>query len=188
MPSLFWADGWGDISQAADPQLAVLEMGAGYGQWQWSIPPAQPPGPGLYGHGAALLPGNVMMVYGGYSISLPSDKPKMRPRQTGSGGHSPMFLNLTTLTWSDTYTNPASSGALSSGSNTSPSQPSNDRTIGLALGLGLGILLIIAVVALIIWVRRRQKRRQRNRDKAVRALAQDHGHFPESGRSRNAGA
>ena len=52
----------------------VIVIGAGYGgegDWRWAVPEAQPGGGGIYGHGAALLPGNVMMVYGGYNISTP---------------------------------------------------------------------------------------------------------------------
>lgn len=64
--------GWvGDVTQSADPQLAVLELGQGYGgsgHWQWSVPsqtgPGLEAGTGIYGHGATMLPGDVMMVVG----------------------------------------------------------------------------------------------------------------------------
>src|SRR3569833_1341907 len=173
--------GWvGDVSQAAEPQLAVLEMGAGYGQWRWSIPAAQPSGPGVYGHGAALLPGNVMMVYGGYSIS--SSATKLKKRQAGSGSSStpPMFFNLTSLTWAESYTNPiGQTGGNSDGGGGDSSSPtsSKDRPHGLGLGLGLGIPIVLAIAALLIYYHRRRKRQQRNRDEAVRALAQDHQQF-----------
>ncbi len=168
--------GWvGDVTQPADPQLAVLEMGgAAYGGWKWSIPAAQPAGPGIYGHGAALLPGNVMMVYGGYNIS-PTSKLKMRPRQGADGGSTTaLFLNLTTLAWSDTYTNP---GYTSGPSSNASSPPSDTSSVGLGVGIGAGVLLVIILAGLIFCLRHRYKTRQHRRDEAVRDLAQDHGHF-----------
>jgi len=165
--------GWvGDVSQAADPQLAVLEMGAGYGQWEWSIPTAQPPGQGFYGHGAALLPGNVMMVYGGYAVSPAASR--LKSRQAGAANGAPMFLNLTTLTWTDTYTNPGFVGQTVE-TDTAPSSPS--RNIGLGVGLGVGIPLLIAVVAFGLYWHRRRKSHQRNRDETVNSLVQDNSRF-----------
>ena len=56
--------GWvGDVDTPADPQLAVLEMSSAYSEWKWTIPEKQPSGGGVYGHGAALVEGNIMMVY-----------------------------------------------------------------------------------------------------------------------------
>ncbi|KAL8408208.1 hypothetical protein RB594_006849 [Gaeumannomyces avenae] len=164
--------GWvGDTSQAAEPQLAVIEIGEDFDKWRWKIPSAQPKGPGIFGHGATLLPGNVMMVYGGYGVS-PLTKSKLKKRQMG--GNAPMFLNLTSMTWSGDYTNPSYDG--SSGTGTGPgsseSTPSNNsRDLGLGIGLGVGISGAVAiVVGIMCW--RRHKRNYR-RDSAVRALAQD---------------
>ncbi|KAL8382384.1 hypothetical protein RB595_006256 [Gaeumannomyces hyphopodioides] len=164
--------GWvGDTSQAAEPQLAIIEMGEDFDKWRWKIPSAQPEGPGIFGHGATLLPGNVMMVYGGYSVS-PLTKSKLKKRQTG--GNAPMFLNLTSMTWSGDYTNPSYDG--SSGTGAGPgspesTSPNHSRDIGLGVGLGVGIGGVVAiVVGIMCW--RRHKRNHR-RDSAVRALAQD---------------
>ncbi|KAI0485277.1 hypothetical protein GGR56DRAFT_681459 [Xylariaceae sp. FL0804] len=163
--------GWvGDQSQAASPQLAVLEIGAGYGgqgDWQWLIPDEQPSGGGIYGHGAALLPGNVMMVYGGYSISSTGSKSR---RQTTEA--TPSFLNLTSLTFSDEYTNPSYAAANSSGGSKGGKSRLKMR-LGLGLGLGLGLAALIA--ALIAWMcwRHRLGHRRQAREAAIRDLAQD---------------
>lgn len=165
--------GWvGDFTQAATPQLAILEMGDSFDDWQWSIPTSQPSGPGIYGHGATLLPGNVMMVYGGYSISSTSSD-KAKRGQEGSGTEVPMFLNLTSMTWTDDYTNPASTegGVVDS---TVPSAGNSKSTqIGLGVGLGLGIPLVIAAILLWMWYRRHVKRERDFRDEVVRNLSQD---------------
>ncbi|KAK7750389.1 hypothetical protein SLS62_007688 [Diatrype stigma] len=189
--SLVVLGGWvGDTTQAASPQLAVLEIGAGYGgdgDWQWSVPPeeAQPSGPGIYGHGAALLPGNVMMVYGGYSIEGSSSGSKAKRQQSSN---IPMFLNLTSLTWSDDYTNPSSTttgGTPSSPDNSNDSDQEGEeeeedkkKRLGFGLGLGLGLAAIIAAVLIYLWYRRRLRLHRRTiRNSALQALAQDDSHF-----------
>ena len=183
--------GWvGDLGQAAEPQLAVLHIGADYGgdgDWRWSVPAdAQPPGPGLYGHGAALLPGNVMLVYGGYSIS-PSGSSKARKRQgvDGGSGGVPMFLNLTSMTWTDDYTNPLSRNAHGNGSGgqemdsdgSEDTSEDQKKRLGFGLGLGLGVLAILAGVLAWLFYRRRQRHRRTIRNSALQALAQDTSHF-----------
>jgi hypothetical protein len=176
--------GWvGDLSQAATPQLVILEMGASQTDWQWSIPELQPTGPGIYGHGAVLLPGNVMMVYGGYTTSSAAKR---------ATDKQPMFLNLTSLTWSNEYTNPSppsstassptgsstgASSASTSASTGSGSGQSHTSKLGLGLGLGIGIPLLLVLIALAIWFRRRQRQRRLRREEVVRGLAQDAGRF-----------
>ncbi|CAK7222559.1 hypothetical protein SBRCBS47491_004904 [Sporothrix bragantina] len=174
--SLIILGGWvGDVGQAADPQLAVLQMGPDYGQWQWSIPSTQPSGSGIYGHGAALLPGNVMMVYGGYNISSSSSSAKLIRRQSSFGGNSLMFYNLTSLSWSADYTNPSYDA--SSASPSMPKSSTSTSKIGLGVGLGLGIPLAILIIVLLVRSCRRRTRQKRRRNEAVRALAQDHHQF-----------
>ncbi|EFX05404.1 hypothetical protein CMQ_3473 [Grosmannia clavigera kw1407] len=183
--------GWvGDVGQAADPQLAVLNMGATYENWQWSVPSTQPSGGGRYGHGAVLLPGNVMMVYGGYNISSSNEGSSSRlVRRDGSSSLS--FFNLTSLAWTEEYTNPTyssaasstSSSSSSSSSSTSSSSSSSSPTsstsakIGLGIGLGLGLPLVFLVLFCCcrsLWRRHLQRRR---RIDAVNTLAQDHNQF-----------
>ncbi|KAI0840892.1 hypothetical protein F5Y06DRAFT_232602 [Hypoxylon sp. FL0890] len=173
--SLVVLGGWvGDLTQAASPQLAILQIGASYGgngDWQWVVPDAQPAGPGIYGHGAALLPGNVMMVYGGYTISSSETKTKRQ----GSSGGVPMFLNLTSMSWTNQYTNPQYA---ETGQSTTSTGAGNDaeKRLGLGLGLGLGITAIIIAISF-YFVYRRRLRHKHIRESAIRALAQDTSRF-----------
>jgi hypothetical protein len=178
--------GWvGNISQAASPQLAILEIGETFKGWRWSIPAQQPAGPAVYGHGAALLPGNVMMTYGGYEISTSNSKVKRL-----SSTSTAKFLNLTSLTWSSTYTNPihatnpqgpsSTGGGPGSGSSSnsgSSNNASNNLGIGLGVGLGVGVPLIIALVVAYFCYKRYMKGKRNRRDETIRALAQDTSHF-----------
>ncbi|KAI1132495.1 hypothetical protein F5Y10DRAFT_231262 [Nemania abortiva] len=168
--------GWvGDLTQAAYPQLAVLQIGSDYGgagDWQWIIPDSQPSGDGIYGHGAALLPGNVMMVYGGHTI--PSSGSKTRREASAA---TATFLNLTSMTWADSYTNPSYTEGSAEGS-TSGTSSSQQRKLGLGvgLGLGLGFLVVLALLAYLFY-RKRQRDRRTVPDAAIRALAQDNSRF-----------
>ncbi|RYP71410.1 hypothetical protein DL771_004777 [Monosporascus sp. 5C6A] len=171
--------GWvGDLTQAASPQLAVLEIGAGYGgedDWQWTVPETQPSGPGIYGHGAALLPGNVMMVYGGYSISSSGSKAKGR---RAGGGDGLMFLNLTTMTWTDDYTNPSyAAGGGETPSETADTEADRKKRLGFGLGLGLGLAAIVGAILVYLWYRRRLQHKRTIRNSQLQALAQDNSHF-----------
>ncbi|KAI1386332.1 uncharacterized protein F4822DRAFT_409683 [Hypoxylon trugodes] len=172
--SLVIFGGWvGDLTQAASPQLAVLQIGASYGgngDWQWAVPNKQPSGSGIYGHGAALLPGNVMMVYGGYSISSSGASSKRQENGT------PMFLNLTSMSWTDSYTNPTYTKTSDSG-NSSSTDDDTKKRLGLGLGLGLGIAAIVAAFIIYFLYRRRLRHKRTIRESAIRALAQDTSRF-----------
>ncbi|KKY37535.1 hypothetical protein UCDDA912_g02424 [Diaporthe ampelina] len=166
--------GWvGNTSQAAEPQLAVLQMsGSEFGEWTWSVPDEQPlsSGEGIYGHGAALLPGNVMMVSGGYAISPGSSGSGLGKRDTVgvAGGQLQMFFNVTSLTWSDSYTNPTFASTGSQGG-TAPSTSPYRLGLGLGLGLGIPVLLLVLATCFFCW-RRRQRLRHQARDEHVRNL------------------
>ncbi|KAL1841604.1 hypothetical protein VTK73DRAFT_3437 [Phialemonium thermophilum] len=182
--SLVVLGGWvGDLTQAASPQLIVLQMGDSFDDWQWSVPRQQPPGPARYGHGAVLLPGNVMMVYGGSEISSTgsSSSSSSSSRRRRAASHaSPTFLNLTSMIWTDEYSNPLSSSA-SKGHHHANSQDDNkhgsQEKIGLGVGLGLGIPLLIAALALVWYCRKRAKNKRVYRDEVVRNLSQDASRF-----------
>jgi hypothetical protein len=171
--------GWvGDTQTAASPQLAILEIGAGYGgngDWLWSVPAIQPSGSGVYGHGAVLLPGNIMMIYGGYSISSSGATSK---RQAATSTNVPMFLNLTSMSWSGDYVNPNFAAIAGQLEDTS-SDPSEDakRRLGLGLGLGLGFGAILAAVAVYIVCHWHKRHKYSAREKVIRSLAQGSGHF-----------
>ncbi|KAG0646924.1 hypothetical protein D0Z07_6104 [Hyphodiscus hymeniophilus] len=161
--------GWvGDVTQAADPQLAVLNVASGFGgtgDWSWSIPIEQPSS-GMYGHGAVMLPGNTMMVLGGYNISSSTST----KRDTNSGTQI-LFFNMTSMSWISNYTNPT---YVATNSNTASSSPSNSnaKKIGLGAGLGVGFAAIIGALILFFWYSRRLKRkRTEEREKAINSLS-----------------
>ncbi|KAG9228538.1 hypothetical protein BJ875DRAFT_389192 [Amylocarpus encephaloides] len=162
--------GWvGGTSQAADPQLVVLSVGTGFGgtgNWKWTIPDVQPTGSGIYGHGAVMLPGNVMMVLGGYNISVSTTRKRAMPAVGAS------FFNATSLEWVSSYTNPSSLASPRSDASKSGSSSITKR-LGLGLGLGLGLAALIAAIAIYCCYRQRLKRRRHeDREKDLNALSQ----------------
>ncbi|KJZ72978.1 hypothetical protein HIM_07550 [Hirsutella minnesotensis 3608] len=169
--------GWvGNVSIPAQPQLAVLEMNQTYSSWRWKIPDEQPEGNGIYGHGAAMLPGNVMMVYGGWETQSGSGKAK---RQEAAS--IPRFLNLTSMAWLTSYQNP--NIGLRDNTRDAPDAESNssfDKRLGLGIGLGLGVAALLGLIfSVCMWQRRKRKQKQ-VRDEAIRIMAEDAKHFIDS--------
>lgn len=160
--------GWvGDVDQAADPQLAILNLGSGFGgdgDWQWSVPKNQPSTASIYGHGAVMLPGNVMMVMGGYEISSGNSK-----RQAGT--NQATFYNATSMSWISEYTNPNYLAAIASKKANVSSAANTSRKIGLSVGLGLGLAAIIAALLVFFWYSRQLKKRRQTREKDLSALS-----------------
>ena len=169
--------GWvGDVTTPASPQLAILQLGEDYGgtgDWQWTIPEQKgagpPDGAGLYGHGAVMLPGEVVMVVGGFSTSSQDGS-----SSTSSGSAqntAAYFFNVTSSTWLSMYTNPAvgslQSNTPSNGSGTS----STARNAGLGAGLGVGLAALGGLLVLYLCYRHRVKRRKSAREKDLRELA-----------------
>lgn len=146
--------GWvGDVTSPAEPQVAVLNVGVGYGgsqSWSWSNSSAAPPpiGEGVYGHGAVMLPGDVMMVSGGYNIQNPGSRRKKRAAEQLNT--QSLFFNVTSNQWIDLYEPPPTSQAEPQGSSSGllRTQP---QKVGLGVGLTLG-LLAVALAVLIGWL------------------------------------
>ena len=162
--------GWvGDISQAADPQLAILNVASGFGgagDWSWSVPNEQPAGAGIYGHGAVMLPGNVMMVLGGHNISSSTATKSDTISET-----QVLFFNTTSMSWLSNYTNPAYVAATSKPSSSS-SFNSNAKKTGLGAGLGIGFAAITGALVLYLWYSRRLKhRRHEEMEKTISSLS-----------------
>ncbi|WZH42838.1 uncharacterized protein QYS62_003834 [Fusarium acuminatum] len=178
--------GWvGDVNTPAEPQLAILEMSEIYSGWQWKIPDEQPNFSGIYGHGAAVLPGNMLMVYGGWESSTSSSR--LFRRQASSG--TLRFYNITSGSWGSSYTNPLSESSSSDDNNDDApmdnGKGSNAKRLGLGLGLGFGIAALIGlIIGALCWYKKR-KRHISDRDQAVRALSQDpnyyNSEYPEMG-------
>lgn len=197
--------GWvGGVGTAAEPQLAVVNIGAAFGDWKWEVPVGggqQAGGGGVYGHGAVLLPGNVMMVYGGRSIS--------GGKKGKRAGEGVKFFDINKMAWAEGYTPPAagsgsggaggkagtnpdgtpksgsgtpnSPGGGTSGSGSSGSSPDgtsstssekNNLPLTLGLTLGLGLPLLLAALLAIACLVRRRSRRRAQRDEALSNLAQ----------------
>lgn len=177
--------GWvGDVSTPAEPQLAILEIGQGYGgmgDWSWTAPTSSnsplKSGQGIYGHGAAMLEGGVMLVSGGYSISASSAKIRRKDVQAEN---TQMFLfNVTSSSFVSTYTNPVSSNSvdtidhkISSGALRTTSQ-----RVGLGAGLVLGFAALAGIVVVYIFYSRRLRQKRAIREKELRELALGAEHY-----------
>ena len=174
---VFVFGGWvGDLTQPADPQLAVLELGEGYGgsgDWQWSIPSQTgaglPSGAGIYGHGATMLPGDVMLVVGGYQI--PASGGSRRKRANPPLSSTTYLFNTTSNTWITGYSRANVSAGHPPPKGASADIDTAAKRAGLGAGLTLGILAIIAVIATYFWYNRRLKRRRAARENELRNLA-----------------
>ncbi|KAL9001177.1 MAG: hypothetical protein Q9169_000361 [Polycauliona sp. 2 TL-2023] len=174
--SIVMYGGWvGDINTAAHPQLAILKFGAGYGgegSWQWTLPPQSGtdigPDVGLYGHGAVMLPGNVMMVVGGYSI--PDRGGPMNKRADNQQSDSNYFFNATSSTWIGQYVHPAAeAGHPTTAKPTSQSTAATKRA-GLGAGLAFGVIALVAIVVLYFWYTRRLQRKKDSHEEDLRNL------------------
>ncbi len=171
--------GWvGDVSTPAEPQLAILEIGQGYGgvgDWKWTVPSTTDSpmngGRGIYGHAAAMLEGGVMLVYGGYSI--PASSAKVR-RQNVQASNPQMFLfNTTSSSFVSTYTNPSASQPSIYVGNTSSTGAlrTTSQKVGLGAGLVLGFAALAGIVTVYIFYSRRLRQKRSVREKELRELA-----------------
>ena len=175
--SIILFGGWvGDVNTPAQPQLAVLELGAGYGgsgDWKWHVPHQSGPGlsrgSGIYGHGAILLPGDIMMVYGGYEIAAPSSRRMKRDAQ--SGNSRVLFYNTTSDSWLDSYTPPT--GLYHGSANQSGPLSSKSQKVGLGTGLGIGAVLLVSLLAFYFWYSKRLQRARETRERALLTYSSD---------------
>lgn len=173
--------GWvGNTSVPAHPQLAILDLGAeyaGYGEWSWRVPSMEDSGmaegTGIYGHGATMLPGGVMMISGGYHMSGSSKRSTVGPQSNAQ-----VYLyNVTSGSWASSYTNPKAVSPQEAAPKASSSS-STARKAGLGAGLGLGIP-VVAGTAFFIWYffRRHRVRRARHKELRKLALSAERDHF-----------
>jgi hypothetical protein len=166
--------GWvGDMATPAQPQFAVLNVAGGYGgkgDWQWTVPSTTgvglPKNTGLYGHGAAMLPGSVLMITGGYSIPAPSTQQR---RATPTANTQAYFLNVTSYTWTTEYSPPSKEPQ--SESSKSGLLSTTGQKAGLGVGIGIGLAAVCGLFAFYMWYTRRLKRQRELREKQLQDLS-----------------
>ncbi|KAL6234701.1 hypothetical protein BDW75DRAFT_211749 [Aspergillus navahoensis] len=168
--------GWVDnTSVAATPQLVILEIGGGFsgsGEWTWSVP-SMSGGPeefgvyGLYGHGATMLPGGVMMIAGGYQISQLSKR-----SGTGPELNSQVYLyDVASGTWASSYENPYfDANAETAGGSSSSNKSRTSLKAGLGVGIGIGVPAA-AGLGLFFFYLCRRRGVHRTRESEIRKLA-----------------
>ncbi|KAI9688493.1 MAG: hypothetical protein M1822_001442 [Bathelium mastoideum] len=165
--------GWvGDINTPAQPQLAILNAGEGYGgsgSWSWTVPQQSgdglASGTGIYGHDAILLPGDVMMVVGGSQIT-PSGSSRAK-RQAST--LDIMFFNTSSNTWSTDYAPPPAVNPDSNaqGESLGPLTTTSQKA-GLGAGLGVGAIAVACLAIFYWWFARRLKRKREEKEREMR--------------------
>ncbi|TKA27143.1 hypothetical protein B0A50_04480 [Salinomyces thailandicus] len=168
--SVIMFGGWvGGVETPAQPQLAVLEFASGYGgsgDWTWNAISTSDsplaPGEGVYGHGAAMLPGGIMMVVGGHPIA--SSSGTRSKRETSADGTQIWLYNTTSKQWIDSYDPPVLNAPAA---NSADSGSSHAQAVGLGTGLGIGGAFLVALVAFYFWYSKRVKRARENRGQAL---------------------
>jgi len=159
--------GWvGDVATAADPQLVILEVGRGYGgtgDWSWSIPSASgfslASGAGIYGHGAVILPGNIMMVVGGYSIPANTSSRVKKADQTSNTRN--LFYNVSSNSWVSFYGPVSAYGTPAAEAAASGALATSSQKAGLGAGLAFGLLALL-LASLAGWIYSRRLKRKRS--------------------------
>ncbi|KAJ5130091.1 uncharacterized protein N7515_006130 [Penicillium bovifimosum] len=177
--------GWvGNETVPADPQFAVLDLAEGLGganDWTWMTPSSEglgiPEGAGIFGHGAAMLPGGVMMIHGGYSIPKSSSKRASMTAQSNSQVH---LYNVTSNSWITSYRNPAAKSSIAPATHNHKLSSSQKAGIGVSLGIGLPAIIVIALCT---WNYHRKRRVKSKRDSQLRelALGAERAHFWDQG-------
>ncbi|KAL4868816.1 hypothetical protein BDV12DRAFT_169094 [Aspergillus spectabilis] len=174
--------GWvGNTTVAANPQLVILDIGGGFvgsGELSWRVPSTNggPEDWGIYGHGATMLPGGVMMIAGGYEMSQLTKRSGSSPQP-----NSQIYLyDIALDTWSPSYKNPFfnPTAGTADGSFTTNESSSSSRKTGLGVGIGLGVPAAAGLGVFIFYVyRRRIVRRSRNNEIRKLALGAQRAHF-----------
>ena len=167
---IFVLGGWiGDVNTPAEPPLLILEVGEGFGgtgDWQWTVPGLASGGPsGLFGHAIAMLPGDILMVTGGYTIPS-SGSGKTRKRADVTPNTATYFFNTSANAWISKYQNPEANMDRTPNPTNSGSSSLGFK-LGIGIGLGLGLTLLILLIGGIFLCRRRLRRRRQERDRRV---------------------
>ncbi|KAF2742557.1 hypothetical protein M011DRAFT_412390 [Sporormia fimetaria CBS 119925] len=167
--------GWiGDINTPANPQLAVLNIGQGFGgtgDWEWTVPVTSgdglPGDAGLYGHGAVMLPGGVMMVTGGYSMQASNSR---RRRRSVVPNSKTLFYNITSDTFVTDYVAPQEDASGASPAKSGPLATTSQRA-GLGAGLGIGMAAVLTLLLFYLWYTSKLKKQRYEREKQLHELS-----------------
>lgn len=169
--------GWvGDVDTPAQPQLAVLRFGVGFGGrggWTWTVPEQSNSSlgesEGIYGHGATMLPGGIMMIVGGYSIqSGPSEKTR---RSSSTFNDKVMLFNTTSNSWIESYKQPV--GAAQQEEQKPGALSKNSQKAGLGVGLAFGVLLLVGLIIFYFWYIRKLRRERELHTRLIQSRASD---------------
>lgn len=144
--------GWvGDVSTPAEPQIAVLDIGVGYGgtgAWTWTTPTTLnspfAAGSGIYGHGAVMLPGNVLLVTGGYNIASSSTSRLKRQTASATPNLQNYFYNITSSSWIAEYDAKTAAASI-------PGTTNTDRASSGKAAEIIGPVVAIAIVLVACW-------------------------------------
>lgn len=173
--------GWvGNTSIPAEPQLVILEVGEDYGgsgDWSWTVPEqldsegGLEEGAGIFGHGAAILPGDILFIAGGYNIPLSSSKRSTSEPSLNTGS---LMFNISSNQWVTSYKNPEKTDSKSNSSDSESESGGPLSTSGQKVGLGVGVgvgALAAALLVILLFYSRRNRAHQREREQALRDLA-----------------
>ncbi|KAK3984071.1 hypothetical protein QBC44DRAFT_253711 [Cladorrhinum sp. PSN332] len=117
--------------------MGVLKVGVGGEGWEWEDLGNKGKGEtGRYGHGAVRLPGDVMMVYGGWEVGSGSKKGKRE--EIKKGGLGLRFLDMGKLEWVDKYELPKGEGNNGGGSSGGGKEGGSGSGSGNGSGTGSG--------------------------------------------------
>ena len=185
---IFIYGGWvGDVETPAQPQLAMLEVGSGYGgdkDWAWRIPQTTGSGLedtiGIYGHGATVLPDDMLMIAGGYIIQPKGPNQK---RENLLLNEKLLFFNMSSYTWEENYSSPITTDR--SEANANGPLSTAPQKIGLSAGLTIAAV-ILGIILFFLWRRRKYKKSISIREKNIRQLSlETSGSSPTSGEMRS---
>lgn len=171
--------GWvGDVNTPAQPQLAVLQFGSGFGGrggWSWTIPEenddALGGAGGIYGHGATMLPGGIMMVVGGYSIPASSSGNTRRDAQQFND--KVLLYNTSSNSWIQSYSKPADPPQMEEQNPGTGALSRSSQKAGLGVGLTFGILLLIGLLVFYFLYIRKLRRQREERERILLSRQSD---------------
>lgn len=169
--------GWvGDINTPAQPQLAVMRFGSGFGGrggWTWTVPDQTNSSlggsDGIYGHGATMLPGGIMMIVGGNTIQS-SSSAKVR-RDSSTFNEKVMLYNTTSSSWIESYQKPV--GAAQQEEQKPGALSKNSQKAGLGVGLTFGVLILLGLLVFYFWYIRKLRREREDRERLIASRASE---------------